>query len=148
MTSKKEIVSFTYSLFCLFDWYQGAGTGRLIRYPTILSKGAEELDDRVLKAISNFMEQHARVLVIFNVSTLSMMNLLSPRVGAESLHIFASHNDGILLEGQREVAKLMECIASHVVVLESLEHLFPPKSAEDSQRTYPPAQLFTHSVHR
>ena len=97
----KDLANFTNEIIGIFEWYRTSNCSRMVRFPTEFSQGSDLLDDEILKLTSDFVEDHRELLVLFDTSLPSVVNVLSPRAGVEALRIFMTHNDGILWENQR-----------------------------------------------
>ena len=119
----KDLANLTSEIIEMFEWFRTPMCKRVVRFPTVLSKRSDLLDDEVLKLISGFVENHQELVVLFDTNFPSVINILSPRAGVETLRIFMTHNDGILLEGQRESVSSMEKLESRMGALETLKHL-------------------------
>lgn len=85
--------------------------------------GSDSLDDEILKLISEFVENHQELVVLFDTSLPSVINILSPRAGVEALRIFRTHNDRILWENQQGNMVLMRELESRVGTLERSDWL-------------------------
>lgn len=132
----KDLANLISEITETFEWFRTPKCKRVVRFPTVLSKRSDLLDDEVLKLISGFVENRQELVVLLDTNLPSVINILSPRASAETLRIFMTHNDGILLEGQRESVSSMEKLESKVGALETLKHLL------SSRRTSPADEVF------
>ena len=119
----KDLAKLTNEIIGIFEWFRTPECERVVRFPTTLSKGSDLLDEEVLELISEFASNHQELIVLLNTSLPSVVNILSPRASAETLRIFMSHNDGILLARQRESVSLLGKLEARVSALETLKHL-------------------------
>jgi hypothetical protein len=127
----KDLANLISEIIETFEWFRTPECKRVVRFPTVLSKRSDLLDDEVLKLISGFVENRQELVVLLDTNLPSVINILSPRASAETLRIFMTHNDRILSEGQRESVSSMEKLESRMGALETLKHLL------SSRRTSP-----------
>ena len=95
----KDLANLTNGIIGIFEWFRTPKCERVVRFPTMFSNGADRLDEEVLELISEFADSHQELMVLPDTSLPSVINVLSPRASAETLRIFMSHNDRILLNG-------------------------------------------------
>ena len=122
----KDLANLTSEIIGIFEWFRTPMCERMVRFPTVLSKKSDLLDDEVLKLISGFVENRQELVVLFDTNCPSVINILSPRASVETLRIFMTHNDGILWENQRKSIVSMKKLESRVSALETLKHLLSP----------------------
>ena len=118
----RDLANLTSEIIEMFEWYRTSNCSRMVRFPTVFSQGSDLLDDEILKLISEFVEDHQELVVLFDTSLPSVINILSPRAGVETLRIFTTHNDRVLLESQQGNMVLMKELESRVGTLETVSY--------------------------
>ena len=89
----RDLANLTSEIIEMFEWYRTPKCNRMVRYPTVFSQGLDLLDDEILKLIAEFVENHRELVILFDTRLPSIVNVLSPRAGVETLRMFVSHND-------------------------------------------------------
>ena len=139
----KDLANLTNEIVEIFEWFRTPQCKRVVRFPTVLSKEADLLDEEVLELISEFTDSHQELMVLFDTSLPSVVNVLSPRAGAEALRVFMSHNDRILLDSQQESASLLRGLESRVGALETLKHLLSSRKTSPADEVLWRAQQWS-----
>ena len=129
----KDLANLTNEIIGIFEWFRTPKCERVVRFPTMFSKGADRLDEEVLELISEFADSHQELMVLPDTSLPSVINVLSPRASAETLRIFMSHNDRILLNGQFESLNSLRGLESRVGALETLKHLLSSRKTSPAE---------------
>ena len=118
MVDWRDLANLTSEIIEMFEWYRTSNCSRMVRFPTMFSQGSDLLDDEILKLISDFVGDHQELVVLFDTSLPSVVNILSPRAGVEALRIFMTHNNRILWGNQQGNMALMEELKIRVDSLE------------------------------
>ena len=139
----KDLVNLTNEIIEIFEWFRTPKCERVVRFPTVFSKGADRLDEEVLELISEFADSHQELMVLLDTSLPSVVNVLSPRASAETLRIFMSHNDRILLNGQFESLSSLRGLESRVGALETLKHLLSSRKTSPADEVLWRAQQWS-----
>jgi hypothetical protein len=92
-----EVASLSASLLKNYEWFRNNVCKNWVKFPTPISKGADEFDSAALQKVQSLVDKYPDLLVLFPERLPSLLSIMNPRPAIESLRIFTDHNLKILL---------------------------------------------------
>ena len=100
-----EVASLSASLLKNYEWFRNSVCKNWVKFPTPISKGADEVDSAALRKVQSLVDKYPDLLVLFPKRLPSLLSIMNPRPAIESLRIFTDHNLKILWS-KMDVAKV------------------------------------------
>ena len=92
-----EVASLSVSLLKNYEWFRNNVCKNWVKFPTPISKGADEFDSAALQKVQSLVDKYPDLLVLFQERLPSLLSIMNPRPAIESLRILTDHNLRILL---------------------------------------------------